>query len=235
MSFLNAEWRKLAIANYVVDPNILMPYVPNGTELDIYEDKCYVSLVAFKFVNTKVLGLKIPFHVNFEEANLRFYVKRLENGEWKRGVVFIKEIVPKFMISLIANLVYKEHYQTMPMDHIWAEQDGKRLVQYTWGKRQSPHSILLRTSKNVIDAPLDPETEFITEHYWGYTKAGSKTFAYQVTHPKWKRYQVYEYEINIDFAQIYGDEFAILNGQDPASIMLAEGSPIAVEKRKRIH
>jgi uncharacterized protein YqjF (DUF2071 family) len=82
MSFLNAEWRKLAIANYVIDPATLANYLPAGTELDLWEGKYYVSLVGFMFKNTKLLGIKIPFHVNFEEVNLRFYVKRFENGMW---------------------------------------------------------------------------------------------------------------------------------------------------------
>jgi hypothetical protein len=101
-TFLTAEWRKLALANYVIDPKILEKYVPKGTELDIWEGKCFVSLVGFRFLNTKVKGIKVPFHVNFDEVNLRFYVKYLDGNEWKRGVVFIKEIVPKPILSFVA-------------------------------------------------------------------------------------------------------------------------------------
>ena len=117
MSFLKAEWRKLAMFNYVVDPKVLEPYVPPGTELDEFEGKCYVSLVGFMFQNTKLLGIKVPFHINFEEVNLRFYVRRREGVYWKRGVVFIKELVPKPAITFVANTIYKEHYETVRMDH----------------------------------------------------------------------------------------------------------------------
>src|SRR5690606_13167454 len=130
MSFLKAEWRKLAIANYVINPAVLAKYIPPGTELDLWNGNCYVSLVGFMFKNTKLLGLKIPFHINFEEVNLRFYVKRFENGTWKRGVVFIKEIVPKPALAFIANSIYKEHYETMPMLHKWEENDTERIVTY---------------------------------------------------------------------------------------------------------
>jgi len=34
MPFLTAEWRKLAFANYPVDPAVLQPCLPFGTELD---------------------------------------------------------------------------------------------------------------------------------------------------------------------------------------------------------
>ena len=93
--FLTAEWRKLILANYAIDPEILAPFAPKGTELDFFNGTCYVSLVGFMFLNTKILGLSIPFHKNFEEFNLRFYVKRKTTEGWQRGVVFIKEIVPK--------------------------------------------------------------------------------------------------------------------------------------------
>src|SRR5688500_2284903 len=111
--FLEAEWRKLAMANYCVDKKILAKYLPYDTEIDIWEDKCYVSLVGFMFLNTKLKGIKIPFHSNFEEVNLRFYVRHKCTGEWKRGVVFIKEIVPLPTLTFVANTIYKENYETM--------------------------------------------------------------------------------------------------------------------------
>ena len=113
MSFLTAEWNDLALINYEINPEILQKYVPIGTELDLWNSKCYISLIGFMFENVKVLGVKIPFHVNFEEVNLRFYVKRFEDGKWKRGTVFIKEIVPKHAVTLVANTLYKERYQTL--------------------------------------------------------------------------------------------------------------------------
>ena len=117
MSFLKAEWNNLALINYEIDADILKDYLPIGTEIDYWNGKCYISLVGFMFENVKILGLKIPFHTRFEEVNLRFYVKRFENNEWKRGVVFIKEIVPKPALTLVANTIYKEHYETLPMFH----------------------------------------------------------------------------------------------------------------------
>jgi len=98
MSFLNAEWRKLILANYEFDEDILKKHLPYKTEIDKWNSTSYVSLVGFMFKNTKLLGIPIPFHRNFEEVNLRFYVRYKQNNEWKRGVVFIKELVPKIAI-----------------------------------------------------------------------------------------------------------------------------------------
>jgi uncharacterized protein YqjF (DUF2071 family) len=115
--FLTAEWRDLVLLNYEVDPGLLVPYVPRGTELDYWNSKAFVSLVGFRFVNTKVFGVPIPLHSNFTEANLRFYVRRREQGEVRRGVVFIREIVPRPAIALVARTFYNENYVTLPMTH----------------------------------------------------------------------------------------------------------------------
>lgn len=231
MSFLNAEWRKLAMANYAVEPKFLEKYVPNHTELDLWNGTCYVSLVAFMFLNTKVMGVKVPMHVNFEEANLRFYVKYNDNGNWKRGVVFVKEIVPKAAITFIANTVYKEHYQTLKMKHEWSETENERSVEYFWEVKDEWQGIKLIAEKESQEIAVGSEAEFITEHYWGYSKNEEKTVEYEVTHPRWQHYPVLKHEIEIDFGKTYGEEFAFMNKLEPKSIFLAEGSEITVESK----
>jgi uncharacterized protein YqjF (DUF2071 family) len=134
-AFLKAEWINLTMANYVVDPALLSAYLPAYTEIDLWNNRCYVSLVGFMFVNTRVLGVKIPFHINFEEVNLRFYVRHQSKGEWKRGVVFIKEIVPRSALTFIANTLYHENYETMPMRHVWEKTIDKLRIAYIWKKK----------------------------------------------------------------------------------------------------
>ena len=235
MSFLKAEWRKLAMANYAIDKDILKKYVPAKTELDLWNDTCYVSLIGFMFLNTKILGVKIPFHINFEEVNLRFYVKYKDGEEWKRGVVFIKEIVPKHAITLIANTLYKEHYDTMPMSHVWSETDDSRSFAYNWRCKNQNQSFKVTTEKDLVQITEGSEAEFITEHYWGYSKRdNNKTIEYEVTHPKWQQYLVKNFEINVDFGLVYGSDFAFLNDLSPKSVFLAEGSAITVESKRVI-
>lgn len=235
MSFLKAEWRKLAFANYSINPDLLIKHLPFGTELDLWEGKCYVSLIGFMFLNTKLLGMRIPFHSNFEEVNLRFYVKRLEKRQWKRGVVFIKEIVPKPALTFVANTIYKENYETLPMRHEWNEKEDSRSVKYEWKKKNRWHSFKVIADLKSSDILKNSETEFITEHYWGYAKVNSQTTnEYEVTHPRWKHYKVQHTEIDVDFEAIYGNEFGFLTQQEPLSVMLAEGSVITVEGKKVI-
>lgn len=234
MSFLKAEWRKLAIANYSVDPALLEPFVPAKTELDFWNGTCYASLVGFMFMNTRVMGIPVPFHINFEEVNLRFYVRFKDGGTWKRGVVFIKEIVPKHAITWVANTWYKEHYQTMPMWHQWAEKPESLAVAYGWKYAGQPHSFALTAENLAIDMAPGSEPEFITEHYWGYSQHGARTVEYEVTHPRWQHYPVLSHQIQADFGKLYGERFSLLNQQAPVSVMLAEGSAITVESRRWI-
>lgn len=233
-TFLKAEWRKLAMVNYSVDKQILYKYLPYKTEIDLWNDVCYVSLVGFMFNNTKVKGLKIPFHVNFEEVNLRFYVRYKDNGEWKRGVVFVKEIVPKPALTFVANMVYKENYETMPMSHSWTVTGDDLVVEYKW-KKERWNSLKVVADKKPIQIQGNSEEEFITEHYWGYTKVSNeKTSEYGVEHPKWEIYRTKDYSIDVDFGNIYGPDFNFLTLEKPKSIFLAEGSEIEVKDGRQI-
>ncbi|HEY3406008.1 MAG TPA: DUF2071 domain-containing protein [Ohtaekwangia sp.] len=233
-TFLKAEWRKLAMANYVIDKKILTPFLPAKTELDLWNNQCYVSLVGFMFLNTSIKGIRIPFHINFEEVNLRFYVRYKEGQEWKRGVVFIKEIVPKPALTFVANTVYGEHYETMKMAHTWIQDQDTLQITYKW-KKNRWHSLSVTTSLTSSDINASSEEEFITEHYWGYTRINSITTSeYQVEHPRWKIYKTQSHIIDVDFGLLYGKTFEFLNHQKPVSVFLAEGSEIKVNGGRKI-
>lgn len=228
-AFLTAEWRKLAMANYTVDKTVLEKYLPYKTEIDTWNGTCYVSLVGFMFLNTRLKGIKIPYHSNFEEINLRFYVRHKSGNEWKRGVVFIKEIVPRAMLTLVANTVYGENYETLSTGHSWKVDADKLQVEYLW-KKEKWNKFSVTAEKSPAEIAVDSEEEFITEHFWGYTKLGEvKTSEYEVAHPRWQIYPVTDYSIDVDFKKVYSNDFAFLNDLKPKSVFLAEGSEIVVK------
>lgn len=234
-TFLKAEWRKLLMANYIVDPALLLPYLPHKTELDLWNGSCYVSLVGFMFLNTKIKGIKVPFHSNFEEVNLRFYVRYKDKDGWKRGTVFIKEIVPKPALTFVANMIYGEHYETFPMSHGW-KTDGEILtVEYSWKKKDKWNSMKVNsnlTQTGIVSGSIE---EFITEHYWGYTKISEQvTSEYGVEHAVWQVYGIKDYFIDVDFGINYGPQFGFLHNKNPDSVLLAEGSEIIVKEGRKI-
>lgn len=229
--FLTAEWRDLIMANYDVSPDLLAPRVPAGTELDLHEGKCFVTLVGFMFLNTHVLGMTVPFHTNFEEINLRFYVKRLVENETRRGVVFIKEIVPKCAIALVARNLYGEPYEAARM---WNRNDAGK-VQYGALNFKGVNSIKATRGEKIGVPDEGSHEEFIIEHYWGYTKRSEKrTDEYKVEHPKWELYANRHVKIRVNFSGWYGKEFSFLRRKTPYSVVLAKGSEIVVYKGEKI-
>lgn len=220
------------MANYEVAPEILADRLPNGVLLDFYDGKCFVSVVAFMFLDTRVLGVPVPFHINFEEVNLRFYVKREMPDEVRRGVVFVKEIVPRLAIATVARVFYGEPYEAWKMSHAKKENE----LIYAWWKRSGEaHSVKIEIGENTGVPAAGSEGEFIIEHYWGYTKrSGTRTDEYKVEHPKWELFDVKNHEIKIDFEKLYGAEFAFLNNEKPHSIFMAKGSEVSVYKGAKL-
>ena len=233
--FLTTDWRSLAMLNYEIDPAVLEPYVPYGTELDTWNGKHYISVVGLLFVDTRLYGVPVPFHRDFEEINLRFYVRHETAGEVRRGVVFVKEIVPKPAITTVARLFYNENYVTMPTSHS-IEHDGSSMsVAYRWKQPSFTHGLDVRATGSPILLQDGTEEEFIAEHYWGYAaQRDGGTLEYEVEHPRWRVWRIQDAVLNCDVERLYGAQFAPYIGSAPASALLAEGSPVIVRKGTRI-
>ena len=217
--------------NYEVEPSCLKPWLPRGTELDSWNGKIFVSVVGFLFLRTRVWGLPIPFHRNFEEVNLRFYVRRKSAEGWRRGVVFIKEIVPRAAIALAAKTFYGENYVALHMAH----KVDAASAEYSWrfAGRENRLKIIVRGEPQELR--VDSEAEFITEHYWGYSRQrDGSTMEYRVEHPRWRVREATEATLDCDVAGLYGEPFKEAIGGQPASAFLAEGSPVTVRGGQRL-
>jgi uncharacterized protein YqjF (DUF2071 family) len=233
-TFLTAEWRWLAMLNYAVDPDLLRPRVPPGTELDAWNDVTYVSVVGFLFLHTRVFGIPFPGHRNFEEVNLRFYVRRKGPEGWRRGVVFVREIVPRRAVAFAARALYGEPYVALPMRHhtgfdprrYTLGQDAE--VEYGWRVPSGWNGLRCAVTGEAAPLRTGSEEEFITEHYWGYTARRGGSAEYRVEHPPWNVWQVRESALECDVERLYGPEFVEPLGTAPRSAFVAEGSGVRV-------
>ncbi len=232
-TFLTANWRYLLMLNYAVDPELLRPNIPPGVELDTWNGENYLSVVGFLFLSTKVFGVSLPLHSDFEEVNLRFYVRRRAPDGWRRGVVFIKEIVPRRLIATVARTCYNEPYAVMPMTHAIETVNDKLRnggsVEYAWRYQGKWNSISAKTVGPLQPVIEGSKEDFITKHHWGYTAQPNGTCKeYHVAHEPWNIWQVEKAVLNCDIAPIYGAQFVKPLSALPDSAFVADGSPITV-------
>jgi hypothetical protein len=235
--FLKAKWENIIMANYQIEPKLLLPFLPKGVSLDLYQGKAYVSLVGFMFKNTKLFDVPIPFFGTFEEINLRFYVVRKEGDELKRGVVFINETIPYRLVAWIANKLYKEHYTVVPTKHQLIKTSESNHIQFEWLLQKKWNSIAVDFDSKTESMKTDSLEKFIYEHYYGYTKINEhQTEEYQLRHPSWKTHKINDYNIDCDFEAMYGKSFSILNQTKPTAVFIAKGSDVAIYwKRNKIY
>lgn len=234
--FLSAEWRDLVMLNYEVAPEILRQYVPRGVELDTFEGRTFVSLVGFQFLRTKLYGFPaVPLHSNFDEVNLRFYVRRREGGEIRRGVVFVRELVPRMAIARFARLVYGEKYDSCPMWHRLERNANGIAAEYGWRWRGGKFRLSAQARGEPSRFAEGTLENFITEHYWGYsTKSASESIEYRVSHDPWRVWVSTNAGFEGDDGALYGAEFGAVLRRAPDSAFIAEGSPVLVHVGRRI-
>jgi uncharacterized protein YqjF (DUF2071 family) len=243
--FLTANWRFLVMLNYLADSDTvsaLKKLTPPGTELDSWNGKTLVSMVGFLFLDIRLLKIPVPFHRNFEEVNLRFYVRRKCGTEWRRGVVFVREIVPLPAVAAIARLCYGEKYVATRMRHqIVSPSSGDSATlhlgraEYHWFHQGRFCSLSAQFSGTPTFPEPGSEEEFITEHYWGYSaRPNGPCTEYEVEHPRWRVWSALDPQLECDPKTLYGPSFHHTLSAPPSSAFVAEGSPVAVRWGTRI-
>jgi uncharacterized protein YqjF (DUF2071 family) len=222
--------------NYEIDPALLQPFVPRGTELDAFEGKTYVSLVGLRFARTKLFRLiSVPFHSGFDEVNLRIYVRRREGSEIRRGVMFIREIVSLPAVTFVARLAYAENYRTLPLRHSINLTDSGGSIEYSWELNRQRFRLRGHTEGNPSLAAEGSLEQFISEHYWGYSRSrNGNSLEYHVAHERWRIWRASSATFEGDGAALYGSDFASVLSRPPRSAFIADGSPVLVYAARRI-
>lgn len=215
-----------------------MPLVPRGTHLDLWNGAAYLSVVGFLFRKTRFFGVRVPFHGLFEEVNLRFYVRREVGGEVRRGVTFIREIVPKRAVTVAARIAYNEPYRTLTMRHQLGMigPSGRPLsVEYAWRTDGEWSGMRLFPEGESYFSPPGSEEEFITNHRWGYTRRRTGgTTEYEVRHKPWRVCRASQGMVGGDLSTVYGSNFADVLAGAPHSAYFASGSVVSVFRPVRL-
>ncbi len=147
-----------------------------------------------------------------------------------RGVVFVRELVPKPMIAAVARVVYDEPYLAVHMHHEIEPGHGTpNLVEYRWTFRGEPCHLRVKPQGDLRPLRAGEEAEFITEHYWGHAKrSNGQTSEYEVAHPRWCVMETCDSSFSAPVKELYGAGFQEILAVEPVSALLAEGSEIAV-------
>ena len=220
--FMTGHWEDLIMVTFEVDKAILEPYLPKDTEIDLFNGKALMSMVAFTFSKVKFFGIKVPFHQQFGQINFRFYAKSKTDDT--KGVVFIKEFAPKPLIASVANLCYNEPYFYKSIRRNKTLKQGRINMKYSYGNLKIKASAKEKTGK------LNPNTlkHFVVDRYIAYIKSYSgKTVQYKINHRPWELYDATSVTIENDILSLLPKKF---KQAKLLSTCFVDGSFITVEK-----
>jgi uncharacterized protein YqjF (DUF2071 family) len=216
----------VCIVSYAVPPELLSRHVPHGLTLETRDGHAFVSLVAFDFDEVRVRGIPIPGYRSFPEVNLRYYVRCGRD----RGVVFIREFVPKRMVAWIAKAVYNEPYEALRMTSDVHRVSEGLTVEHKFHAAGHTQKVTLTATRDPPQLPPESSDDhFFKEHEWGFgVDRRGRLLRYRVAHPPWLTYRLAWHDVKVDWKRVYGAEWGVLKHAKPCSVVLAEGSPITV-------
>ena len=231
---ISSEFRKVALVNYKVPPEVVEKYLPQYTKLDFYNGECLVSLMGFQVHKLKVAGIKVPLLKDFEEIDLQIYVKRFDGAKWRKGVVVIHRIFDQPAATHLANTIFKANYNAMPVSGRVEETEEYLKAHYSWQYKEIAQKFWVKS--NRVAAPYEKDTyaAYVLDRPYGYVKLEEQTFEYKIQHVDWHLYTVEEYAVDVDFSKQFDPAFNLLNAQTPHSVLFTEGSTIEIGENQLV-
>jgi uncharacterized protein YqjF (DUF2071 family) len=228
-ALLQGQVHHVAFVSFAVDPRALEPLVPAGTELDPWEDRTLVSLVAFQMTDNRLLGVPLPFARDYGQINLRFYVRRPADGAWRHGVVFLRELVPVPALVAGARLLYRESYERQPVSARIRSPgtDGDRpgRAVYRWRRHDQLHRLAVDFMPPLALPEEGTLERFLVERHWGYVTVNEgATREYRVDHPAWRIWPAQAARLSPATAASFGGRFERALAGEAVSAFVAEGS-----------
>jgi uncharacterized protein len=231
---ISTEFRKPALLNYMIPPEVIEKYVPEHTRLDYYNGECMISLAGFQVRKLKVADVKIPLLKDFKEIDLQIYLKRFDGAKWRKGVVVIKRIFDQPGVAPLTNTIFRTNYISLPATSSVNETAESIEVKYSWQFDSMEQKFWVKSNRLAAPYEKDTEAAFVLDRPYGYIKAGEETYEYEIKHVDWHLYTVEEYSVDIDFSRQFDPAFNILNAQTPHSVILTEGSTVEIGENQLV-
>ena len=223
--FLTARWSNLVLLTFEVPEQLVRSHVTADIDLDRWNGRTHVSLVALEMLDVRVLGLRIPGFTTHPQVNFRVYVR----PHAAPAVWFVRELVPSRLIAAVGRLLYREPFQAARLEARFAESADDVTAEYRFGPGAHRYHVLVTGSRS---AAVPPTTSF--EHYLKERTSGCRTDrqrrlqTFRVQHPPWAVREVMRVDYDVDFGALYGQEWSFLNDRKPVSVIFAVGSEVAV-------
>lgn len=228
---LRADWKRLLIASWAIDPALAAPSLPRGIELARLRGAAHVSVVAFEFKRMRIRGVALPGLGDFPEVNIRTYV----SGGGRRGVLFLREFAPHRLVVAGARLLYNEPYRYAAMRSGSRVEDDVIMVE----RRLQWRGAAIHARASALQAWRTPDESsdehYFKEHAWGFgVDRRGESIVYRVRHARWRIATLRDWRIDVDWAGVMGPQWSALAGVAPDSVLLADGSWAEVYGKERI-
>ena len=238
-TLLKARFSEIVALNFVIDPEILKPYVPKKLELDFFENETYVSLVAIVLKNIRVWGLPIQLPGQFGEFNLRFYVRRADGTKYQRGVCFLRDYVSSKSAAWILGSLFKADFRTVKMQYENTGFNSRNLsviptADYQWKLEDHWNRIRVKARKRMKKTGPGTKVGFILEHANKYSSRGGATYEYSGSQPKWTIWDAAQANFTCDVKRLFGAEFVKPLATRPTSVFVATGSDVTVYRGTKL-
>ncbi|RUA08528.1 MAG: hypothetical protein DSY81_08850 [Bacillota bacterium] len=175
------HWRHLTFLHWQADPQQIRRYLPDGLELDLYQDKAYVGLLPFQMKHVRPRGmLPIPGICYFPEFNLRTYVQYQGQG----GILFLTLEAQSRIACWYGHRSYGLPYQ-YARGRVQVEGD-----QYRWQTRRVSDGLELIGSCQAFGESMQAQPgsleQFLFERYRLYTLHDRQLKMVRAAHDPWK-------------------------------------------------
>lgn len=177
-SFTLQSWRDVVFLHWRVDPDVVAPLLPPGTEPDLVDGTTWIGVVGLRMTDLRVGPVPYP---SFLELNIRLYSCGTSG---QRAVVFraMEASEPVFAAASRSSTRLPYTWAAMRFTHA-----GRRIGFATRRRLPRPSGTGLRFEVEYDAAPHEPSaTEAALTARWSlHQRWYGPTLRWPVTHPAW--------------------------------------------------
>lgn len=186
------EWNDAVFLHWEVDLNALQALVPADLEIDLFEGKPWVSMVAFTMqkIRPRYLPSFSPIS-DFHEINIRTYVKQ----DNKSGVYFLSieggTRISCEIARALSELPYRYSKISRSANLYHSENEGyrdKMEIRYEVGES-------IKEKSNLV--------LWLTERYALFQDTESSINEFEIHHLEWPIYEIDIIELDIDYPRFH--------------------------------